>query len=287
MVLRDTFINRSALTWSVQMAETVIQHNTPSRWHYEHALVHKAIESVGHITGNPVFINDARQYITSYIDEEGKISTYSAEDYNLDQINPGKNLFSIYHATDDNRYKQAAFHLYEQLVRQPRTSAGGFWHKKIYPHQMWLDGVFMAAPFYAQLAKEFDMPECFDDIALQVLLMEKNTRDPQTGLLYHGWDESRQQRWANPQTGCSPHFWGRAMGWYAMGVIDILDYFPWDHPQASGDCRSTKTDLRRHRALPGSNQRVMVSGVGSGPPGRKLPRSIRILHVYLYPRQSL
>ena len=116
--------------------------------------------------------------------------------------------------------------LRQQLANQPRTHSGGFWHKQIYPYQMWLDGIYMAAPFYAEYAALFDEPAAFDDVAHQIILLEEHARDPQTGLLYHAWDESKQQRWANPVTGCSPHFWGRAMGWYAMAIVDVLDYLP-------------------------------------------------------------
>jgi unsaturated rhamnogalacturonyl hydrolase len=96
---------------------------------------------------------------------------------------------------------------------------------------MWLDDIYMAAPFYAAFARKFDEPAAFDDIAHQIMLIEQHTRDPNSGLLYHAWDESAQQRWANPDTGCSPHFWGRAMGWYAMALVDVLDEFPADHPR--------------------------------------------------------
>ena len=121
--------------------------------------------------------------------------------------------------------------LRRQLAGHPRTRSGGFWHKHIYPNQMWLDGIYMAAPFYAEYARTFDEPDAFDDIAHQIILIEEHTRDPQTGLLYHAWDESKQQPWADPETGCSPHFWGRAMGWYAMAIVDVLDYFPENHPR--------------------------------------------------------
>jgi unsaturated rhamnogalacturonyl hydrolase len=94
---------------------------------------------------------------------------------------------------------------------------------------MWLDGIYMAGPFYAQFASTFDDLAAFDDVAHQIILIEKHTRDPKTGLLYHGWDESKKQGWANPETGQSPHFWGRAIGWYVMAIVDILDYFPADH----------------------------------------------------------
>jgi unsaturated rhamnogalacturonyl hydrolase len=94
---------------------------------------------------------------------------------------------------------------------------------------MWLDGIYMGCPFYAEFAATFDEPAAFDDIAFQIITIEKHTRDPRTGLLYHAWDESCQQRWANPVTGCSPHFWGRAMGWYVMALVDVLDHFPPEH----------------------------------------------------------
>jgi unsaturated rhamnogalacturonyl hydrolase len=96
---------------------------------------------------------------------------------------------------------------------------------------MWLDGLYMGEPFYAEYAVTFNEPAAFDDIAKQFILMERHSRDDKTGLLYHGWDESKQQRWANPQTGRSPNFWGRAMGWYAMALVDTLDYFPEKHKQ--------------------------------------------------------
>jgi unsaturated rhamnogalacturonyl hydrolase len=127
------------------------------------------------------------------------------------------------------KYKAAADSLRRQLRNQPRTREGGFWHKKIYPYQMWLDGLYMAEPFYAAYAAEFSEPEDFTDVANQFIWIEKHTRDPSTGLLYHAWDASRQQQWSDPATGRSPNFWSRAIGWYAMGLVDVLDFFPRDH----------------------------------------------------------
>jgi unsaturated rhamnogalacturonyl hydrolase len=165
------------------------------------------------------------------VGDDGSIKTYSVEEYNLDQINPGRSLFVLYRQTGDEKYKKAARLLREQLRGQPRTNEGGFWHKKIYPYQMWLDGIYMASPFYAEFGQTFGEPAAFDDVAFQIIVIEKHTRDDKTGLLYHGWDESKQMGWANPETGCSPHFWGRAMGWYAMAIVDVLDHLPQDHPK--------------------------------------------------------
>jgi unsaturated rhamnogalacturonyl hydrolase len=135
-------------------------------------------------------------------------------------------LFPLYRITGEQRYRQAIALVRNQLAHHPRTPSGGFWHKRIYPHQMWLDGLYMASPFYAEYAQVFREPAGFDDVVHQMCLIEEHTRDPHTGLLYHAWDESKQQRWANPVTGCSPHFWARAVGWYAMALVDVLDYLP-------------------------------------------------------------
>ncbi len=215
--------------WSVRMADSVMRRGVPFQWHYEHGLVLKAIEQVWLKTGDPKYYDYIRRAVDPFISANGHIKTYSIEEYNLDQINPGRILLLLYRTTKDDRCKKAAFLLREQLNRQPRTSERGFWHKQIYPHQMWLDGIYMASPFYAEFGKMFDEPAAFDDVAHQIILIAKHARDPKTGLLYHGWDESKQQRWANPETGCSPHFWGRAMGWYVMAIVDVLDYLPRDH----------------------------------------------------------
>jgi len=211
------------------MADSVMRRYMPFCWHYEYGLMHRAIEQVWLKTSNSKFYHYIKRDIDQLVSAEGNIKTYSVQEYNLDQINPGRILFPLYRTTGDEKYKKAAYLLREQLRGQPRTSEGGFWHKKIYPHQMWLDGIYMAAPFCAEFAKTFDEPAAFDDVAHQIILIERHTRDRKTGLLYHGWDESKQQRWANPETGCSPHFWGRAVGWYAMAIVDVLDYLPQDH----------------------------------------------------------
>ncbi len=219
--------------WSVRMANSVIARHPASaaQWHYEHGLVLKAIEQVWQATREERYWRFVKDTVDLFVGPAGDIRTYRLQEYNLDQINPGKVLFSLYRVTGDERYKHAIVHLRKQLDGQPRTNSGGFWHKQIYPYQMWLDGIYMAAPFYAEYGQTFDDPTAFDDVAHQIILIEQHTRDPETGLLYHAWDESKQQRWANPETGWAPHFWGRAMAWYAMAIVDVLDYFPQNHAQ--------------------------------------------------------
>jgi unsaturated rhamnogalacturonyl hydrolase len=201
------------------------------KWNYEQGVLLKGIEGVWHHTGDGRYFKYIQHLTDRFINDDGTIRTYKKDDYNIDNVLPGRNLLLLYKVTGQEKYRKAAALLREQLRTHPRTSEGGFWHKQIYPSQMWLDGLYMGEPFYAEYAATFHEDGAFDDIARQFVLMELHSRDLRTGLLYHGWDESRKQRWANPVTGRSPNFWGRAMGWYAMALVDTLDYFPLSHPR--------------------------------------------------------
>jgi unsaturated rhamnogalacturonyl hydrolase len=217
--------------WSQRIAASALaRYNmSHSRWHYKHGLLFKGMVDLWQKTGNGRYWQSMRAYVDQFVTADGEIRTYREDEYNIDQINPGKLLFPLYRETGEPRYRQALERLRRQLRHHPRTNEGGFWHKKIYPYQMWLDGLYMGSVFYAEYAATFAEPEAFDDVAFQFLTIEKHTRDPHTGLLYHAWDESRQMPWANPVTGCSPHFWSRAIGWYVMALVDTLDVFPADH----------------------------------------------------------
>lgn len=226
--------------WAEKMAATILQRNpdhwsldfsSRPKWSYTYGLVFKALWDVWEKTKDPQILAYIESYYDTLINDEGQIQTYDIAQYNIDMIKPGSALINLYELTKKEKYKTAIMTLREQMKNHPRTREGGFWHKKRYPSQMWLDGLYMGTPFLARYAKDFDEPALFDDVANQIILMEKHARDPQTGLLYHAWDESRQQKWADPQTGHSPHFWGRAMGWYVMAVVDVLDDFPKDHPE--------------------------------------------------------
>jgi unsaturated rhamnogalacturonyl hydrolase len=198
-------------------------------WDYTAGLVLLAMERVAERTRDARFGDYVRRNMDRAVQPDGMIRTYELEEFNLDQINQGRLLFPLYERTRDERYRKALDLLREQLRRQPRTKEGGFWHKNIYPHQMWLDGLYMAGPFYAQYGRAFGEAAAFDDVARQFLLVARHTRDPETGLMYHGWDESRSQVWADKATGRSPHFWGRAVGWYLMAIADVLDFLPDAH----------------------------------------------------------
>lgn len=220
--------------WSERMARSemkrfaepwMIENATKPRWGYTHGLVVKAMLETWKSSGDKAYYDYAKIYADSLIDARGKIKMDYLS-FNLDNVNPGKILFDFYAQTKDKRYKIAMDTLRKQLKEQPRTSEGGYWHKLKYTHQMWLDGLFMATPFLAQYGVTFGDKAAFADVLNQISLINKKTYDPKTGLYYHGWDESKEQAWANKVTGCSPNFWSRSIGWYAASLVDVLDYLP-------------------------------------------------------------
>jgi unsaturated rhamnogalacturonyl hydrolase len=198
----------------------------PAKWTYDEGVVLRGMQGLWYNTGDGKYFRYIKHCMDVFVDSIGDIRTYKSEDFNLDNINNGRMLLLLYQVTGEKKYWNAATKLREQLKEQPRNAEGGFWHKKIYPDQMWLDGLYMAEPFYAEYASLSHDAAAFKDIARQFILMEQHSRDPRTGLLYHAWDESKKEKWANKTTGLSPNFWGRAMGWYGMALIDVLDYFP-------------------------------------------------------------
>jgi unsaturated rhamnogalacturonyl hydrolase len=202
-----------------------------TKWSYDMGVVLKGFEGIWMNTGNVNYFNAIQKKIDFFVKDDGSIKNYELEEYNIDHVNNGKLVLLLYRVLGKEKYKKAADLLRSQLKTHPRTNEGGFWHKKIYTNQMWLDGLYMGAPFYAEYAMLFNEESAFDDIGNQFIWMEKHARDAKTGLLYHAWDESKQQKWANKETGASPLFWARAMGWYSDALVDALDYFPATHPK--------------------------------------------------------
>ena len=202
-------------------------------WSYPNGLVLMACKGVYEETGKQKYYDYIEDYAETMIDENGNIITYSREKQNLDMLNSGNVLLYLYPKTKRKKYLIALKTLRSQIDTQPRTSDGGFWHKKRYPHQMWLDGLYMAEPFYAHYTKEYDEGataiKAYDDVVKQFDLIQQHSLDRETGLLYHGWDESKEQKWADKEKGTSPNFWSRAMGWYGMALVDVLDHLPKNH----------------------------------------------------------
>lgn len=203
-----------------------------------------AMLQMWHNTGERRYYDYVARWVDALVTQDGGIHKYQMETYNLDFINSGKTLFDLYAEArkheaalglretvstplSSSRYKKAMDLLIRQLKNQPRTHDGGFWHKLIYQHQMWLDGIYMASPYMAQYGATFDKPEWQRQALHQIITCHKHTYDPKTGLYHHAWDESGNQRWADAE-GHSPNFWGRSVGWWFMAMVDVLDYIPAD-----------------------------------------------------------
>jgi len=214
-------------SWSRRTADSVMRREPllSERWDYQWGVVALGLERVWQASGERGYLDYLKRNVDHFVGADGAIATYEMTEQNIDHINPGKVLFSLYRETGDERYRRAIELLRDQMRRQPRVPEGGFWHKKIYEQQMWLDGVYMASPFLAEYAKTFGDSGDYKDVVRQLTLVYERTRDERTGLLYHGWDSSRSQRWADDR-GRSANFWARAIGWYVMACADVLDLLP-------------------------------------------------------------
>ncbi|WP_233454793.1 glycoside hydrolase family 88/105 protein [Hymenobacter negativus] len=219
------------MTWHPD--SMVIGKNKMAGWGYEQGLMMFAMERIWERTGDAKYFNYIKKNLDYSVQADGSILRYKQEDFNLDNMATGRALLLVSQMSvpGNEKYIKAVQYLRKQLDGQPRTKEGGFWHKKIYTNQMWLDGLYMAEPFYANYSQVFNQAAGFDDVAKQFALIEKHLVDAKTGLLYHGYDESKEQAWANKTTGQSPNFWDRGIGWYGMALVDVLDYFPANHPQ--------------------------------------------------------
>jgi unsaturated rhamnogalacturonyl hydrolase len=228
--------------FSVILAESIIETYpdpsdleiyAPGKWTYTNGFFNNALCELTLHTGNQEYCQYAQDWLDIFITENNKIDTnkYHKNNYRLDDILPGRSLLFVYERTGDKKYLEAADDLIDQLKHQPLTSEGGYWHKKIYEWQMWLDGIYMSDVFVLQYARLLEKPELIDEALKQLLLIYHHTLDPETGLLYHGWDESKNKVWADQIKGTSSEFWGRAIGWYMMALVDALDYIPEHHPE--------------------------------------------------------
>jgi unsaturated rhamnogalacturonyl hydrolase len=233
-------LETKTINWAKKMADSLMERRPllsagveNDKWSYDYGVVLKGLELVWQQTGDRKYFDYMKENMDAFVMEDGSIRAYSLEHYNIDHINNGKVLIALYRETGELKYKKAIDMLRSQLRTHPRTSEGAFWHKKVYPHQIWLDGLYMGSPFYAEYVKEFGQAEEFDDISRQFLICAGNTKDEKTGLLYHAWDEKKVQPWCDPETGLSENFWGRSMGWFAMGLVDTLSFLPEDHRDRS------------------------------------------------------
>ena len=193
------------------------------RWAYESGCVLKAVMDLHYATGEQKYFDFVKEMIDRFIGEDGGISGYDVEEYNIDHVKMGRLLFDLLDKTGQDKYRKAIELVHSQLLGHPRTQAGSFWHKKIYPYQVWLDGLYMGQPFYMKYELRFNNGRNIADSILQFVNAREFMRDDKTGLFYHGYDESRSMFWADKETGLSLHFWSRAIAWYVMALVDCAE----------------------------------------------------------------
>lgn len=210
------------------------------KWNYTTGLELKSFVDVYAVApdSRKDILDYADAWYDAIIDSTGIIYKYKKSNFSTDHICPGRTLFQLYDLTGKDKYKAAMDSLYSQILDQPRTQEGGFWHKKIYPDQMWLDGLYMAQPFYAEYTRRYvedpaQKEKNYQDIANHFITVYQYTFDPATGLLRHAWDSSHQMFWCNPENGQSAHAWGRAMGWYMMALADVIEILPSGNDKAA------------------------------------------------------
>lgn len=236
---------KDALSWATKLADSELTRKTlnyhykgwdeyrkrPGKFEYDVVgmQIH-ALQELDAITPNEHYRNALETVTGSYIRDDGHIHTFDPKLFSIDLTKPGQMVILLEQRTQQEKYRKAVDFLRAQLKLHPRTSEGAFWHRVTYPNQLWLDGVYMGMPFLAQYAATYEtgdaQHESFKEAVHEFDIARKELRDPETGLYYHAWDESKQAEWADKTTGRSSQFWSRGMGWYAMALVDVLDYLP-------------------------------------------------------------
>lgn len=218
----DELMEKSTPDRPIWNIEKILQ-GKKSTWDYIDGCMIKAILEMYAITQDKKYFDFADAFIDYKVREDGTIEGYDVSELNIDNVNAGKTLFELYDLTGKEKYRKAIDLIYSQIEQMPRTKEGNFWHKNIYPNQVWLDGLYMCQPFYMEYETRFNNKKNYDDILNQFSQVVKNMRDPKTGLYYHAYDSSREMFWCDKVTGLSQNFWLRALGWYSMALLDTLD----------------------------------------------------------------
>ena len=203
--------------WNIE----AIRQGKKAHWNYIDGCMITCLLAINNITGDEKYFDFAEKFIDYYVSEDGSILGYDKSKYNLDDINEGRVLFELYARTGKEKYRLAIEKQYEHIKEQPRTVTGNFWHKEIYPNQIWLDGIYMAQVFSTMYSKHY-LNGDYSDVRMQIENVEKLMRDEKTGLYYHGIDCSKSIFWADKETGLSKNFWLRAIGWFSVAMVDII-----------------------------------------------------------------
>lgn len=247
---KDPIDSAAALDWAKKLADSELARKTlnyhyqgwdeyrkrPGKFEYDVVGMQiAALQEIDAISPNPAYRKALETVTGSYIRDDGHIETFEPDLFSIDLTKPGDMVILLEQRTGQEKYRKAADSLRENLKRHPRTSQGAFWHRATYPNQLWLDGVYMGMPFLVRYAATYEsgeqQHESFKESVHEFVIAREQLRDPKTGLYYHAWDESRKADWADKETGRASQFWSRGMGWYAMALVDVLDYIPESEPE--------------------------------------------------------
>jgi unsaturated rhamnogalacturonyl hydrolase len=248
----------AALKWAKGLADSELDRKTldyhykgwdayrkrPGKFEYDVVGMQiAALQELDAISPNPAYRNALESVTGSYIRDDGHIETFEPDLFSIDLTKPGEMVILLEQRTGQEKYRKAVDFLRENLKRHPRTSGGAFWHRATYPNQLWLDGVYMGIPFLVEYASIYETGEqqhaSFKEAVHEFVIAREQLRDPKTGLYYHAWDESKKADWADKETGRAPQFWARGIGWYAMALVDVLDYIP----ESETELRKTLIDI--------------------------------------------
>jgi unsaturated rhamnogalacturonyl hydrolase len=193
------------------------------RWHYIEGCILKAYLDSYRQTGSEQEYLFVKGFIDRLFDKGGDIPEIRIDSYNIDQIRMADILFTLYEREREPNYFKVMEMLYRQFDSYPRTESGSFWHKENYPFQVWLDGLYMGQPFYVRYVKQFAERKDYADTLRQFANVRRYMYDTDKRLYRHAYDESRGMFWCDKTTGQSPNVWLRAVGWYAMALVDVME----------------------------------------------------------------
>ncbi|SEW35042.1 glycoside hydrolase family 88/105 protein [[Clostridium] fimetarium] len=219
--------------WNVEKLKAGLK----STWNYIDGCMIKAVLEMYAISKDEKYLKFADEFIDYRVNEDGTINGYDINEKNIDNINAGKTLFELYDITGKEKYRKAIDLIYSQIAIMPRTESGNFWHKDIYPYQVWLDGMYMGQPFYMEYETRFNNKKNYDDIFNQFRFVIDNMRNPLNGLYFHAMDTSKKMFWCDKVTGLSQNIWLRAIGWYSMALLDTIDKVDKEDPSHDSDCK--------------------------------------------------
>ncbi len=223
--------------WNVE----AILHNKKPVWNYIDGCMISSLITLYKQTSEEKYLDFVKRFADYYVFEDGSIRGYNHENYSTDDVCESRILFDLYEFTKEEKYRKAIENTYAQIEKHPRTAEGNFWHKLIYPNQVWLDGLYMIMPFYTRYQKIYKNSD-YSDIIKQFKNVRNIMYDEKTGLYYHGYDSTKSIFWADKNTGLSKGFWLRSLGWYIVAMIDVYEYMNDDVGESMTENKSWLAD---------------------------------------------